>query len=605
MNLLETLKSLFTPVLSEVTPEPAKLPDYLGMIKPANNPENGDYQANFAMSLSKPLKKKTPEVAREIVAKLKSEILETPQVAGPGFINLRFKNEWLANQVQQMALGDRLGIDAATKPKTIVIDYSGPNVAKPLHVGHLRSTIIGESLCRILRFLGHKVIGDNHLGDWGTQFGILLYGYKNHLDEGAFKSDPVRELARLYVFVRSQFAKAAEDDDEPANDPVADACRAETAKLHAGDPENQRLWELFMPHCLEEINVIYRRLDIHFDTMLGESYFQPMLASVVDEMVQKGIAFESNGALVIPNAKGIVPKTAEEMKKEEPPALIRKRDGAFTYTTTDLATIRYRVETYQPDEMLYVVDFRQELHFRTLFAQAKRFGYEKVQMHHLKFGSVLGQQGKPLSTRKGGGVELNELLDEAIREGARTYQASRVERKELGVEVEALPETEIAQIAETVGLGAVKYADLCQNRTSDYKFDFDKMLAMDGNTATYMQYAYVRNRGIFRKAGIDPLSLRTSPVQVLLQQPEERSLALQLLKFSEALDMAASEYMPHHLTSYLWDLAKTYNGFFQNCPVLKAETEGLKLSRLLLCDLTARVIQKTLELLGIRTAERM
>jgi arginyl-tRNA synthetase len=606
MNLLDTLKTSFTPVLAQVAPEAEKVPDYLGMIKPAQNPDHGDYQANFAMPLSKPLKRKPPEIAGEIVGKLPlGEMLETPQVAGPGFINLRFKNDWLAERVREMAKSERLGIDPAAKPKTFVIDYSSPNVAKPLHVGHLRSTIIGESLCRILRFLGHKVVADNHLGDWGTQFGILLYGYKNHLDEAAFRADPLRELARLYVHVRSLFAKASDDDDEPANDPVADACRQETAKLHAGDPENRRLWEMFMPHCLEEIQAVYRRLDIHFDVQLGESYYQPMLGSVIDDLVKKGVAHESNGALVVANAKGVVPKTAEEMKKEDPPALVRKRDGAFTYTTTDLATVRYRVETYQPNEMLYVVDFRQELHFKTLFAAAKRWGYSDVGMYHLKFGSVLGKDGKPISTRKGGGFELNELLDEAIREGGRTYEQSRQARIDVGQEVPELTEAEICQIAETVGLGAVKYADLSQNRTSDYKFDYDKMLATDGNTATYMQYAYVRCRGIFRKEAIDDSPFRTDPPKVLIARPEERALVLQLLRFSEALDMAATEYMPNHLTSYIYDLATTYSGFFVNCPVLKAETEELKLSRLLLCDLTARVIQKTLELLGIKTVERM
>ena len=608
MNLLTILRQQFEPILSSIAPEPDKLSDFLGMIKPAQNPDHGDYQANFAMPLARLLKKKPPEIANEIVASMHlGEMLESPQVAGPGFINLRFKNEWLARKVQGIAASDRLGIENAPKPKTFVIDYSGPNVAKPLHVGHLRSTIIGEALCRILRFLGHKVIGDNHLGDWGMQFGILLYGYKNHLDKTAFEEDPLRELARLYLLVRSQFAKKSEEDEEgePAHDPVADACRQETAKLHAGDPENRRLWELFMPHCLAEIQSVYRRLDIHFDTQLGESFFQPMLSAVVADMLQKQIAFESAGAIIIPNPKGNIPQTAEEMKKEDPPALIRKKDGAFTYTTTDMATIRYRMEKYQPTELLYVVDFRQELHFKTLFAQAKRWGYDSVSLHHLKFGSVLGADGKPLSTRKGGGVELNELLDEAVREGGRRYDQTRTERTEQGLEVPDLSVEERQVIVETVGLGAVKYADLSQNRTSDYRFDYDKMLATEGNTATYMQYAYARCRGIFRKGEIDEDRFRTSPPQVFLDSPYERVLALQLLRFSEALDTASTEYMPHHLTGYLWDLAKAFSGFFVNCHVLNAETEELKLSRLLMCDLTARIIQKTLDLLGIKTVERM
>jgi arginyl-tRNA synthetase len=461
-----------------------------------------------------------------------------------------------------------------------------------MHVGHLRSTIIGDALARLFRFLGHKVVTDNHLGDWGTQFGMLLYGYKNFRDEAALRADPVREMARLYVHVRSLMKK---DDEEAADegDPVAEAARQETAKLHAGDPENVRLWQTFQPWCREEIDRIYRRLDVRFDETLGESFYNPMLPQAVQSLLERGIAQPSEGAVVI------------FFGPEEPPALVRKKDGAFTYTTTDLATIRYRLETWQPDTILYVVGAPQALHFKNLFAIARRWGYDKVELKHIAFGSVLGADRKPIRTREGGAVELEQLLEEAAERAERTYVATRRERSERGEEVPELSAEERCRIAETVGLGAVKYADLSQNRESDYVFNWDKMLAMDGNTATYMQYAYARIRAIFRKGEEDPQRFHTDPPVPSLDAPQERALALQLLRFSEALDAAASDYRPSAITAYLWDLAKNYSGFYQNCPVLKAETLALRQSRLLLCDLTARVIQKGLDLLGIRAVERM
>lgn len=602
MNLLSELRDLFRPVLEAISPDRDKLADYLAMIKPAQNPEHGDYQANFAMPLAKLLKRKPPEVAAEIIQKLSADgVIESASVAGPGFINLKLKSDWLAKQVRMMAGDERLGIAPAANPKTFVIDYSGPNVAKPLHVGHLRSTIIGEALCRLLRFLGHNVVGDNHLGDWGTQFGMLLYGYKNFRDDAAFKADPVRELARLYRHVR-ELAKAKDDDDEgDANNPVAQAYRAETVKLHAGDPENVELWKQFMPACMAEVEAIYRRLDVTFTTQHGESFYHGMLADVVDDLMKKGIAQDSQGAVVIIGEK----KKPNDPEEKPPVAIIRKRDGAYTYTTTDLATIKFRSDTYKPSAMLYVVDFRQGDHFKNLYAAARRWGYNQVELEHISFGSVLGEDRKPFQTRTGKTVELAGLLDQAEELGLRKYEESARERAERGEDVPTLGEVEKKQIAEAVGLGAVKYADLSQNRTSDYVFSYEKMLATDGNTATYMQYAYARCRSIFRKGDIDPEALRAKNPEVIIQSPYERALVLQLLRWSEALDAAASEYLPHYLTGYLWDLSKAYSSFFVNCQVLKAETPELRDSRLLLCDLTARVIQQTLHLLGIRTVERM
>lgn len=744
MNLLRLLQQIFQDALAGLVPDPAP---YLVLVKPAQDPRHGDYQANCAMPLAKVLGRKPQEIAKEIQQRLDTRgILEDPAIAGPGFINLRFRTAWLADQLQKMARAERLGVEPAAPPITYVLDYSSPNVAKPMHVGHLRSTILGDALARLMRFLGHQVITDNHLGDWGTQFGILLYGYKRYRNEEALHKDAVREMARLYVLLRNLMKVEAADEegdavpptttagpesskpdgkhseapgtppprcepgehfiklilpagvlppagertrrsdgevvtfavsqqpaqtiriqqgpfactisvsqvphppdditakagknpdpeagslpsDEAATGPgasrsfsqlirqdvhiafsyktgdpltdrlaedltnpaVASAARQETAKLHAGDPENLDLWQKFMPWCREEIDRVYRRMDVHFDYTYGESFYNSMLPEVVNDLLKQGIAQESNGAIVI-------------FGSQEPPALIRKKDGAFTYTTTDLATIRYRVERWHPDAILYVVDARQALHFKNLFEAARRWGYTEVALEHVSFGSVLGPDRKPIKTREGGAVELGTLLDEAVERAAAVYEQLRQAAIERGEDVPELSAAERCRLAEVIGLGAVKYADLSQNRTTDYVFNWDKMLAMDGNTATYMQYAYARIRSIFRKGGEEIELFRRHPPLPYLEQPQERALALQLLRLEEVLQSAATEYKPNIITAYLWDLAKSYSGFYQTCPVLKADTPMLRQSRLLLCDLTARVIQLGLRLLGIQTVERM
>jgi arginyl-tRNA synthetase len=591
MNVLESLQGRLHEALAGLVPDAAP---YAALLKPAQDTRFGDYQANCAMPLGKVLGKPPREVAAEIVRRLPlGDVLEAPEVAGPGFINLRLRADWVARQVQAMARDDRLGVAPVSSPRTFVLDYSSPNVAKPMHVGHLRSTIIGDALARLLRFLGQRVVTDNHLGDWGTQFGILLYGYKHFLDKEAFERDPVRELARLYVHVRGLFRQPDTEDAEDTADPVQEACRQETAKLHAGDPENRRLWARFMPHCYEEIERIYRRLDVRLDHTLGESFYQPMLADVVRSLEQCGLAQRSEGAVVV------------FFGANEPPAIVRKRDGAFTYTTTDLATIRYRLEQWKPDAILYVVDSRQALHFRNLFAIARRWGCDRVALEHVSFGSVLGKNGRPLKTREGGVPDLEGLLDQAVSQAACVYEANRRQRLERGQEVPDLSPDELRAVHEVVGIGAVKYADLSQNRTSDYVFDLEKMTAMDGNTATYMQYAYVRNRGILRKAGAGDESVRREAPVPSLAQPAERALAVQFLRFEEMLTAAAAEYKPSIITGFLWDLARTYSSFYDRCEVLKADSPQLRQSRLVLCDLTARLIQRALDLLGIRTIERM
>lgn len=593
MHLLHVVQDRIRGALAGLVPD---VEPYVATVKPTQDAKHGDYQANCAMSLAKTLGKKPRDVAEEIKQRLDlGDLLQPPEIAGPGFINLRLQTGWMAQQLQAMARDERLGIAPAASPRTFVIDYSSPNVAKPLHVGHLRSTIIGDALTRLLRFLGHKVVTDNHLGDWGTQFGILLYGYKNLLDREAYQKDAVRELARIYLEVRHRIAQAGGgDDEEEAHNPIADACRAETAKLHHGDAENNRLWQEFMPFCLAEIHEVYDKLGIlPFDHEHGESFYNPMLAGVVESLLQKNVAEPGkDGAIII-------------RFSEDNVALVRKRDGAFTYTTSDLATIQYRLEHFGPQALLYVVDFRQAQHFSNLFTAARRWGVADVEMTHISFGSVLNKDGRPISTRKGDGTELIDLIDKAVALGLQKYQESYAERKAQGHDVPELTAEVQGDIADAVGIGAVKYADLSQNRTSDYKFDYDKMLATEGNTATYMQYAYARNRSIFRKGDVDPAHLRAQPPLPILDSPQERALAVQLLRLEEALTRAVADYQPSEITSYLWDLAKTFSGFFQNCPVLKAELPALRDSRLLLCDLTARVIQRCLELLGIRTVERM
>ncbi|MCC6124505.1 MAG: arginine--tRNA ligase [Pirellulales bacterium] len=595
MNILPALKSRFRSALAGLLEDRAEIEKSLDLIRRSQDAKFGDYQANVAMPLGKKLGKPPREVAANIIERLDiADLCQTPEIAGPGFINLRVKDEWLVERLTAAVRDDRLGVPQVEKPRTYVVDYSAPNVAKPMHVGHIRSTVIGDALCRTLKFLGHNAIGDNHIGDWGTQFGMILYGYKNFLDREAYRENPVEELARLYKLVRKIV------DDEKTQAVVADResteakVLRETAKLHAGDAENRRLWEEFLPACEDEINRVYGRLNVTFDHALGESFYEDRLAAVVEELLKKGLARESDGAICVffKDEKG---------EEEKVPMIVRKQDGAFLYATTDLATIRYRMETWSPDAILYVVDHRQGMHFKHLFAAARMLGYENLELEHVSFGTVLSDDGKPFKTRSGETVGLEILLDEAVRRAGEIVAAND-DAKSGGPELS--PERR-AEIAEIVGIGALKYADLSQNRTSDYVFSYDKMLAMNGNTATYMQYAYARVRSIFAKGNTDVEAMRVSGVKISLAHPAERALAMEILRFSEALELAVFDYRPNQLTSYLFELANRYFTFYENCHVLNAETDELRQSRLLLCDLTARTIRKGLELLGIRVVEKM
>ncbi len=630
MNPLATIRHHFREALSQLVDDPEELVD---MVRSSQDPKFGDYQVNCAMPLGKRLKRPPRQIAEEILGKLDiSEICQDPEVAGPGFINLRLRDAWIEQALLAASRDDRLGIPPAKHSRTFVIDYSAPNVAKPMHVGHVRSTVIGDSLCRVLRFLGHRVISDNHIGDWGTQFGMIIHGWKHFRDEAAYRQDPVKELARLYRLVQalasyeekvSQSARleqslaSGKDDDEEAekrkqaqlrewngqlaaarenellgplvdagkHEGIGEAALRETARLHAGDEENRRLWEEFLPPCREEMESIYRRLDVSFDETLGESFYHDQLAGVVEALQARGLATESDGALCV------------FLEGHQTPFIVRKRDGAYLYATTDLATLQYRLETWQPDEMLYVVDHRQSLHFEQLFATARQwFPEADLELRHISFGTVLGEDGRPFKTRSGDTVGLHALLDEAVARARGVLESSGEQDR---------PEEFLQQIAESVGIGALKYADLSQNRTSDYTFSYDKMLAMQGNTATYMQYAYARVRSIFSKGNIDEEQFRQAVSTPKITAPEERALALEILRFPEALEAVVADYRPNLLTNYLFTLAESYSRFFEHCPVLKAPEESVRDTRLLLCDLTARVLKQGLSLLGINVVERM
>jgi arginyl-tRNA synthetase len=545
------------------------------LVRPCPDPKFGDYQTNALMALAKARKMNPRQLAADVVAKLDvADYCEKVEVAGAGFLNFRLKPAALAQALEATARGEHLFFQPAATPRTVVVDFSSPNVAKSMHVGHIRSTILGDSLARVLRLLGHKVVTDNHLGDWGTQFGMLLVGWKRDLNAAALKADPITEMERLYKQISAECK---------ANPAALEEARRELVKLQGGDEENLRIWHEMIALSRVQFDTIYQRLGVKFDHTLGESFYHPRLQPLVQELQDKGIARESEGALAaffedIPQLK-------------EHPALIRKSDGAFNYTTTDLATLAHRLETWHPDEIVYVTDARQQLHFQQIFALFRRWHPEaKTKLAHVWFGSILGEDGKPFKTRSGETVKLADLLDEAEE---RAFKAVSEKSPDL-------PEAGRREVARVVGIGALKYADLLPNRQGDYVFSWDKLLALNGNTAPYLQYAYARIRSIFRKGNV--------AVQVVtpldLAAPEELALARHLLNFGLVLSAVAEDYRPNFLCNYLYELAGHFTAFYENCPVLKAEP-AQRDSRLILCDLTARVLKRGLDVLGIETLEQM
>lgn len=552
----------------------------------ASDTRFGDYQSNAAMVLGKQLKGNPRALAQQIVDKLAvTDLVEKVTIDGPGFLNFTLSADALAQQLAVIVKDDHVGVPQVKSPKTIVVDFSAPNIAKPMHVGHIRSTFIGDSLARTARFVGHKVITDNHVGDWGTQFGMIIHGWKTQLDQEKLKADPIHELVSVYKAVN-----AATKADES----VLEICKGELVKLQQGDAENLAIWKECVRLTLEQLEKVYGALDIKFDYYLGESFFNDALAPLVADMLEKGIATISDGATVVFSDGSVKPENDPFLIREKDewkaaPCIIRKGDGGFLYATTDLATIDYRANEWKADEIWYVVGAPQQLHFRQVFAAAQRRGVT-TKMIHIAFGSILGPDGKMFKTRSGETVGLLEVIDEAI-ERAR----AAADEKDQG-----LSDAEKDEIAKIIGGGAVKYAELSQNRLTDYKFSWDKMLSLQGNTAPYLLNAYVRTRAIFRK--LDGAVTLTS--ELTLTEPAERALAMKLAQFAENAHDILDDHRPNLLANYLYELANTYHSFYEACNVLRSEG-AVRNTRLTLCEATSRVLKTGLGLLGIQTTERM
>ncbi|HBZ1732279.1 TPA: arginine--tRNA ligase [Salmonella enterica subsp. enterica serovar Weltevreden] len=541
----------------------------------------GDYQANGMMAVAKKLGMAPRQLAEQVLAHLDlSGIASKVEIAGPGFINIFLEPAFLAEQVQQALASERLGVSQPTR-QTIVVDYSAPNVAKEMHVGHLRSTIIGDAAVRTLEFLGHHVIRANHVGDWGTQFGMLIAWLEKQQQENAGDM----ALADLEGFYRD--AKKHYDEDEA----FAERARNYVVKLQSGDAYFREMWRKLVDITMTQNQITYDRLNVTLtrDDVMGESLYNPMLPGIVADLKAKGLAVESEGATVV---------FLDEFKnKEGDPmgVIIQKKDGGYLYTTTDIACAKYRYETLHADRVLYYIDSRQHQHLMQAWTIVRKAGYvpDSVPLEHHMFGMMLGKDGKPFKTRAGGTVKLADLLDEALERARRLVAEKNPD----------MPADELEKLANAVGIGAVKYADLSKNRTTDYIFDWDNMLAFEGNTAPYMQYAYTRVLSVFRKADIDEQALASAPV--IISEDREAQLAARLLQFEETLTVVAREGTPHVMCAYLYDVAGLFSGFYEHCPILSAENDAVRNSRLKLAQLTAKTLKLGLDTLGIETVERM
>ncbi|PDO90264.1 arginine--tRNA ligase [Kosakonia pseudosacchari] len=541
----------------------------------------GDYQANGVMAVAKKLGMAPRQLAEQVLSHLSLDgIANKVEIAGPGFINIFLAPEFLASQVDAALKSDRLGV-TKPQPQTVVIDYSAPNVAKEMHVGHLRSTIIGDASVRTLEFLGHNVIRANHVGDWGTQFGMLIAYLELQQQENAGEM----ALADLEGFYRE--AKKHYDEDAA----FAERARGYVVKLQGGDEYCREMWRKLVDITMSQNQKTYERLNVTLTRkdVMGESLYNPMLPGIVADLKAKGLAVESEGATVV--------FLDEYKNKEGEPmgVIIQKKDGGYLYTTTDIACAKYRYETLHADRVLYYIDSRQHQHLMQAWTIVRKAGYvpDSVPLEHHMFGMMLGKDGKPFKTRAGGTVKLSDLLDEALERARRLVAEKNPD----------MPADELEKLANAVGIGAVKYADLSKNRTTDYVFDWDNMLAFEGNTAPYMQYAYTRVLSVFRKAGIEENVLENAPV--VIGEERESQLAARLLQFEETLSVVAREGTPHVMCAYLYDLAGLFSGFYEHCPILSAESDETRLSRLKLALLTAKTLKLGLDTLGIETVERM
>jgi len=559
-----------------------------GDVSIATDARFGDYQTNAALILAKQRKENPRDLAGKIIEAWKDDdFAEKPSVAGAGFINFRLRPETIARQGTALLQDERLGVGKAEAPRKIVIDFGSPNVAKPMHVGHIRSIVLGDALARIAEFLGHDVIRDNHIGDWGTQFGMVIYGWKNFLDRAALTRDPIAELVRIYK-------KANESSTvDPA---VREACRQELVRLQAGEPENLAIWQQSVDLSLKEFERTYEVLGIHYDIQRGESFYNDRLPGVVERLLKSGIAEISDGAAVV-----FFPDIPELSDK---PCIIRKRDGGYNYATSDIATIDYRVDDLKRDTAWYVVGAPQTLHFKQIFEVARREG-NRADLRHVPFGSILGEDRKLMKTRSGENVALGDLLEEARKRARQIIE-------EKGTELTG-PEKD--EIAEIIGISAIKYADLSQYRLTDYVFSWDKMLSFQGNTAPYLQNAYVRIRSIFRRAAAEgmwhghpadgDMGWKPMPqVEILLSEPAEIALAKKAAQFAEIIPQILNDFRPNLLANYLFELANAFHGFYESCPILKSD-EPTRASRFALAELTSRVLKQGLNLLGIKVPEKM
>jgi len=568
---METFQSLLARKLASALKE-AGLSD-AGELTPASDPRFGDYQTNAALVLGKQRGENPRVLAEKIVAHLVTgDVCERPVVAGAGFINFTLRPGAVAEKTMEVLRDDRLGVAEAKSTQRIVIDFGSPNVAKPMHVGHIRSTVLGDALARVAQFLGHEVIRDNHIGDWGTQFGMVIYGWKNLLDRQALQRNPLAEIVRIY---KETNERATEDPE------VRQACRQELIKLQAGDKENLDIWNECVAFSMQDFERVYKLLDIHYDIQCGESFYHNRLPGVVERLLKSGIAEISEGAVVV--------FFRENPELADKPLIIRKRDGGFNYATTDLATIDYRISDLKADAIWYVVGAPQILHFKQIFNIARREGYT-ADLCHITFGSILGEDRKLMKTRSGDNVPLRDLLEEACKRARKIIEEKNPH----------LSDEEKIDIAQKIGIGAVKYADLSQYRMTDYVFSWDKMLSLQGNTAPYLQNAYVRIRSIFRKAGESAPKID----MLVFADSAEINLAKRLCQFGETVPQVLNDFRPNILTNYLFEVANSLHAFYEACPVLKSE-EPARSSRLALCELTARVLKYGLGLLGIQVPERM
>ena len=544
-----------------------------GEVVPATDPRFGDYQSNSALVLAKQRGENPRRLAQQIIEQLDvSPWSEPPVVAGAGFINFTLKPEAVAQRVGQLLSDDRLGVPLVETLHRIVVDFGSPNVAKPMHVGHIRSTVLGDALARIASFLGHDVIRDNHIGDWGTQFGMVIYGWKHLLNREALARDPIAELVRIY----KETNELGKTDEA-----VREACRQELVRLQNGEEQNLRIWRECVALSMKEFDSAYEILDIHYDIQRGESFYNDRLPAVVERLRKSGLAEISEGAVCVFFRD--IPELADR------PAIIQKSDGGYNYATTDIATIDYRLNDLGADTIWIVTGAPQQLHFKQLFEIARREGHS-ADFRHITHGSILGEDRKLMKTRSGDNVPLGELLEEAIARAEKIVTEKNPD----------LSPNEKHAIAQIIGIGAVKYADLSQYRMTDYVFSWDRMLALQGNTAPYLQNAYVRIRSIFRKAGGE----FRPPDELDLREPNELALAKRLTQFAEIVPQVLNDFRPNLLANYLFELANAFHAFYEACPVLKAE-EPARATRLALCELTARILQHGLRLLGIGVPEKM